>query len=127
MFNTLLFKTCFYSLLLMCFAICIHYVCLMLLFTPYCLSIKNSLLERLTQLNQSPFSVSARLHLICTCNQCRFFFFMNLLKGNIKFSRQNNNNAPHTYIFCIKTCRLLPYTSSEIYMAKGINPLITVF
>ena len=126
LFNMWLFKTCFYSLLLICFTICIHYVCLMLLFTPYCLSIQNSLLEGLIHLNQSPLSVLTRLHLICTCSQRRFFF-MNLLKENIKVSRQNNNDAPQTYIFGIKTCRLLPYTFSESYMAIGINPLSTVF
>lgn len=126
LFNMWLFKTCFYSLLLICFTICIHYVCLMLLFPPYCLSINNSLLKGLSHLNQSPFSVLTRLHLICTCSQCRFFV-MNLLKENIKVSRQNNNDAPQTYIFCIRTCRLLPCTFSEIYTAKGINASSTVF
>lgn len=53
--------------------------------------------------------------------------FMNLLKENIKISRQNNNDAPQTYIFSIKRYRLLPYTFSETYMTKGINPLSTVF
>lgn len=100
LFNMWLFKTCFYSLLMIRFTMCIHYVCLMLLFTPYCLSIKNSLLEGLIHLNQNPFSVLTSLHLICTCNQCKFFL-INLLKENIKVSRQNNK-APQTYIFCKK-------------------------
>lgn len=33
--------------------------------------------------------------------------FMNLSKENIKVSRQNNNDAPQTYIFYIKTYRFL--------------------
>lgn len=51
--------------------------------------------------------------------------FRNLPKENIKVSRQNNNDALQTYIICIKTSRLLPYTFSETCVAKGINLLST--
>lgn len=73
LFNMWLFKTCLHSLLLSWFTVCLHNVYLMILFTPYCLSIKNSLLKLFTNLNKSPFAVSTRLYLICTCSQCKVF------------------------------------------------------
>lgn len=126
LFNMWLFKTCLLSLLLSWFTVCLHYVYLMTLFTPYCLSIQNSLLKLFTNLNKSSFfsfnKVTLNMHL-----QSMQILFMNSPKENIKVSRQNNNDALQTYIFCIKTYRLLSCTFSETYLAKGINPLSRVF
>lgn len=70
--NIWLFKVCFYSLPFISFKICTHCVCLMLFLSPYCLSAKNSFIERTSLFKSRPFSSFNKLPLLCICSQCRF-------------------------------------------------------
>lgn len=80
---------------------------------------KESIIGKIYSFKSKSFFVLTRLHLICTYSPLRIFF-MNLLKENMTVSRQNNNDTPQTYIFWIKTCRLLPYTLQKSRWQKEL-------